>query len=190
MARRPLIVLLVVPIVCLSLTACGNPEPPDTAAAAADVTAARPEPSPRPEPQGQAVDDPGICALVSGDEVAAAFGGRLTFDAADPGRTGRSCRYPIREGVDGNALVFAEIAEGKYGELRKYEERGVQNFEYLEGLGTEAFAINHTNVLIRVGDGRYLELAVQLITLEGLPLPKEDVQSGLVEIGGLLLERG
>jgi len=63
------------------------------------------------------------------------------------------------------------------------------DFEYIEGLGAEAFLINGAQLAINVGDGRYLNLSVQLITMDGLPLPKEDIGAGLQDLGRKVLDR-
>jgi hypothetical protein len=67
---------------------------------------------------------------------------------------------------------------------------GSVKFEYLDGLGAEAFIVNEAQLGIRVGDGRFLKASVQLIAIgEALPIENEAVREGLIELGGLMLER-
>jgi len=173
----------------LMLAACGNSEPPPPAAAtaaqppaAASAKAASPAPA-KEETAG------GMCAHLTAEEIADAFGGQLTFGPARESNRGAGCQVPIKAGVDGNNFAFGTTIEGNYLEYKKYERLSSVDFEYIEGLGAEAFLINGAQLGINVGDGRYLNLSVQLITMDGLPLPKEDIGTGLQDLGRKLLDR-
>ena len=171
------------------LAACGNSEPPPPAATtAAPAPAAAPAKAPPPAPAKEETPS-GMCAHLTADEIVNAFGGQLTFGPARESNRGAACQVPIKAGVDGNSFTFGTTIEGNYLEYKKYERMSSIDFEYIEGLGAEAFLINGAQLGINVGDGRYLNLSVQLITMDGLPLPKEDIGAGLQDLGRKLLDR-
>lgn len=175
----------------LILAACGNSEPPPPAAAtatpppaAAPAKTQAPEPAPAKEaPAG------GMCGHLTADEIVDAFGGQLAFGPAKEYTRNVVCQVPLKAGIDGNYLAFGTTIEGNYLEYKKYERMSSVDFEYIEGMGAEAFLLNNAQLAINVGDGRYLNLSVQLLTMDGLPLPKEDIGTGLKTLGKKLLER-
>ena len=181
----------------LALAACGNSEPPPPATvsspAAAPAAAASPAKQPETPPPAKE-EDGGICNLLTADEIVVAFGGKLEFGPPDLHGKGNSpnqtCERLIKAGIDGNHLQFGTTNEGMYLEYKKYEQMSSVKFEYLEGLGVEAFILNDAQIAIRVGDGRFVKTAVQLITFgEESPIDNAAVRAGVIELGGLLLER-
>ena len=182
-------------LLTLTLIACGNSEPPPapTASAPAAATGQSAAKKPEEEPESTRTDS-GICDLLTEDEIVAAFDGRLEFGPPDLHGKGTSpyqtCERPIKAGIDGNHLQFGTTNEGMYLEYKKYEQMSSVKFESLEGLGAEAFVLNDAQVVIRVGDGRFVKASVQLITFgEASPIDNAAVREGVIELGGLLLER-
>jgi hypothetical protein len=184
-------------LLALALAACGNSEPPPPPAASGQPPAATTAQSKAEKPGYKSEStrtDSGICDLLTEDEIVAAFGGRLEFGPPDLHGKGDSpyqtCERPIRAGIDGNHLQFGTTTEGMYLEYKKYEQMSSVKFEYLEGLGAEAFILNEAQIGIRVGDGRFLKASVQLISFgEESPIDGAALRAGLIELGGLMLER-
>ena len=190
---RPAVAILL----ALTLAACGNsePSPPPAAATPAPAATTGQSTANKPEAKPETTQtDTGICDLLTQAEIVAAFGGQLEFGPPDLYGRGDSpyqtCQRIIKAGIDGNHLQFGTTTEGTYLEYKKYEQMSSVKFEYLEGLGAEAFILNEAQLGIRVGDGRFLKASLQLISFgEALPIENEAVREGLIELGGLLLVR-
>jgi len=165
----------------LLLAACGGSEDqttskgseqksgPDTSGKAPVVAKSKPS------------ESAGVCALLSPEDVTAALGGKLPL--APPKTLRSGCEYPVQFGVDGNALSYNKTSRGNYDALKHYENQSSVEFEYIAGLGQEAFIVNGAQVCILLNDEEALTVAAQLISFgEKLPITKEELKAGLIEI--------
>jgi len=156
----------------------------------AEQAPARQTPAP-PRTEAKAPEEapPGFCDLISNDEIAAAFGGKLPLD--EPREVPEGCVVPVVLGDDeGNAVRFGALSQANYEGYKYYEDKPEATFERLEGLGREAFVINHNQLQILGKDGQPFMVALQL-KLRGreMPLTPDEIQNGVVSLGRLLVDR-
>ncbi len=155
----------------------GTEKSPEVAAPETAETS-QPDSTPR-----EAEPEPSMCDLMSATEVDGALGGKLPL--GPPEGTEMGCSYPVLFGVDGNTLSFGTIARGNYDAYKGYEDQSSVDFEYIEGLGLEAFAINNAQVCVLLDDNQALFVGAQVITVqEELPITQEELKAGLIEIAG------
>lgn len=136
----------------------------------------RPPAAPR-----EAESEPTMCDLMSAAEVDSAVAGKLPLGS--PVGTETGCSYPVLFGVDGNALSFGTISRGNYDAYKGYEDQSSVDFDYIEGLGQEAFAINNAQVCVLLSDDSALFVGAQVMAIqEELPITQEELKAGLIEI--------
>jgi len=130
----------------------------------------------------------GMCSLISSEEVVAALGGKLPL--GKPRSNNNSCEYPVRFGVDGNNLSYGRLSRGNYDAYKAYENQSGIEFEYIEGVGQEAFILNKAQVCVLLNDNDALIVAAMVMAMgEELPISPEELKAGLIEIAGKLIEK-
>lgn len=170
------------------LAACGG----GSEQAAPDQAASSPSPS-TPEPTNHSTapeesSTAGLCSLISPDAVSAALGGKLPLGPPEGSETG--CKYPVLFGVDGNALSYGKLPRGNYDAYKGYEDQSSVDFEYLEGLGQEAFVINNAQVCVLLNEDEALIVAAQVFAMqEELPITQEELKQGLIEIANRVMSK-
>ena len=136
----------------------------------------------------EAVSEPTMCDLMSATEVDAALGGKLPL--GPPESLDGGCKYPVNFGVDGNAVSFGRLSRGNYDAYKGYEDQSSVNFEYIEGLGQEAFVINNAQVCVLLSEEEALLVAAQVMAFqEELPITQEELKAGLIEIAGKVVAK-
>lgn len=123
----------------------------------------------------------GYCSLISPEDVSGALGGKLPL--GPPEATDSGCKYPVLFGVDGNALAYNKLSRPNYDAYKNYENQSSVDFEYIEGLGQEAFVINNAQVCVLLSDDESLLVGAQVLAFEeALPITQEELKAGLIEI--------
>ncbi len=123
----------------------------------------------------------GYCSLMSPEDVSAALGDKLPL--GPPEELDSGCKYPVLFGVDGNALSYSRLSRPNYDAYKNYENQSSVDFEYIEGLGQEAFVINNAQVCVLLNDDESLLLAAQVMAFqEALPITQEELKAGLIDI--------
>jgi len=118
---------------------------------------------------------------MSATEVDAALGGKLPLGAPESFNGG--CQYPVRFGVDGNTVSFSKLSRGNYDAYEGYEDQSSVDFEYIEGLGQEAFIINNAQVCVLLSEDEALLVAAQVMAFqEELPITQDELKAGVTEI--------
>ena len=149
----------------------GGQTPPQQSAAPRDA----------PMEQMEAAAPETFCTHLSAEDIDAALGGKLELGA--PEGTESDCKIPILFGIDGNALVFRQLARGNYDAFKAYEAQSSTPFEYLEGLGREAFVLNNSRVCVLLSEDDALLISAQIVAIaEPLPISSEDLKAGLIEL--------
>ncbi len=178
---RPLLALLLA-IAVTGSVACGGGK--DSAAPTGED---RPSPqqsaAPQTAPTSQDETAPGetFCARLSAEDIDAALGGKL--DLGTPEGTETGCKVPIHFGVDGNALAFGQIPRGNYDAFKGYEGQSGVPFEYLEGLGQEAFVLNNAQVCVLLNETDAVMVGAQIMAVgEPLPISPEEMKAGLIDL--------
>jgi len=178
---RPLLALLLA-IAVIGSVACERGKD-----AAAPTGEDQPSPQQSAVPQAAATSQdetaPGetFCAHLSAEDIDAALGG--TLDLGAPEGTETSCKVPILFGVDGNALAFGQIPRGNYDAFKGYEGQSGVPFEYLEGLGQEAFVLNNAQVCVLINETDAVMVGAQIMAVgEPLPISPEEMKAGLVDL--------
>lgn len=163
------------------LAACGGGGEP----AAPEQSAPSPSPgSPAqtaqsPEPEESTTD--GYCSLISPEDVSAALGDKLPL--GPPEETDSGCKYEVQFGVDGNALAFNKLSRANYDAFKNYENQSGVPFEYIEGLGQEAFVVNNAQVCVLLSEDESLLVGAQVLAFEeALPITQDELKAGLIEI--------
>ena len=163
------------------LAACGGGGEP----AAPEQSASSPSPSSPPQTaQASGLEEPeaaGFCSLISPEDVSAALGGKLPL--GPPEATDSGCKYPVQFGVDGNALAYNKLSRPNYDAFKNYENQSGVPFEYIEGLGQEAFVVNNAQVCVLLSEDESLLVGAQVLAFqEALPITQEELKSGLIEL--------
>lgn len=128
------------------------------------------------------------CALIPAEEVAAALGGNLPLGTPRSIKAG--CEYPVKFGIDGNNFTYRKLSLGKYDAYKAYEDQSSIAFEYLEGLGQEAFILNDAQVCVLLNDHDAILVTAQVIAFgEELPISQEKLRAGLIEIAGKVITK-
>ena len=134
-----------------------------------------------PVPPREAESEPSMCDLMNAAEVDAALGGKLPLGPAQS--FDGSCQFPVNFGVEGNTVSFSMLSRGNYDAYKGYEDQSSVDFEYIEGLGQEAFVLNNAQVCVLLSDTEALFVGAQVISVqEELPISQEELKAGLVEI--------
>lgn len=156
---------------------CGGGAETSTDTAAPETAeSSRPTATPR-----EAESEPTMCDLMSATEVDAALGGKLPL--GPPASLDGGCQFPVNFGVDGNAVSFSKLSRGNYDAYKGYEDQSSVDFEYIEGLGQEAFVINNAQVCVLLSDDDALFVGAQVMAIqEELPITQEELKAGLVKI--------
>lgn len=181
---------LLLPIAILGLVACGGGNE-------AGVPSGGDQPAPQqsavpraqqPMEQTETEPEKNFCAHLSSDDIHAAFGG--TMELGTPEGTETGCNVPIHFGVDGNALAYGQISRGNYDAFRGYEDQSNVAFEYLEGLGQEAFILNNAQVCVLMNEtDAYLVGAQIMAVAEPLPISQEQLKAGLIDLTAKLVSQ-
>lgn len=136
--------------------------------------------------------DPGLCAHFPREAVETAFAGKLQLGEmkAWPGR----CRYRIDFGSpevrDVNELNITMTSAANYAEMKKWQNQSSAVFEYLDGVGEEAFIVNNADLLVRIDADTHLRLALMMLTFdEPLPLTPEETSAALQRLALRSAER-
>jgi hypothetical protein len=121
------------------------------------------------------------CSFISPKDVAAALSGKLPLGAPKSLKTG--CEYPVQFGIDGNNLTYRKLSRGNYDVHKGYENQSSVKFEYLEGVGQEAYILNNAQVSVLLNDNDAILVAAQVIAFgEELPINEEELKAGLITI--------
>ncbi|MEE4175378.1 MAG: hypothetical protein V2I57_14090 [Xanthomonadales bacterium] len=189
MFPRPIPILSLV-FAALALVACGGDEPSTTAEGVpGDTVAAK---SPAAADRGKSAAPEGHCALISTEEIEAAF--PMALKLGKPRVIGRvdnpthACEVQLGIGEVGQ-LTFGTTTEGLYNEYAKYLQQSSTTSRQVEGLGEDAFLLNNAQLLVRRADGQFLNVAVNLLVFGELPLTQEQMGDAVIELGTMLDER-
>ena len=173
----------------LALAACGG----DDSSSASDVpTANSATTSQSSSSVSRAAEPEGHCALISPAEIEALI--PIELNLGEPKVVGKpenpfhACEVQLGIGEVGQ-LTFGTTTEAVYNEYAKYLDRSSASARRIEGLGEEAFLLNEAQLLVRRGDGQYLNVALMLITMTELPLTQEQLSEAVIEIGTRMAER-
>ncbi len=184
---RHLLTLLLVTAVFGSM-ACGGGE--TEAPAGETEPAIQQSRTPEAGPVEQANVAPGenFCNHLSMEDISSALGGKLELGASEGTETG--CRIPVLFGVEGNALAYGQIPRGNYDAFKGYEDQSGVAFEYLEGLGQEAFVLNNAQVCVLMSEtDAYLVGAQIMAVAEPLPISPEEMKAGLISLTTKLVSK-
>lgn len=186
---KRLLFALLLPIAIVGWLACGGGK--ETAAPTdGDEPAAQQSATPQAQPMTQTDAEPGetFCAHLSTEDIDAALGGKLELGPPEGTETG--CNVPILFGVDGNTLVFGQIPRGNYDAFKGYEDQSGVAFEYLEGLGQEAFVLNNAQVCVLMNETDAYLVGAQIMAVgEPLPISQEELKTGLIDLTAKLVSR-
>ncbi len=155
----------------------------------------------------QAADEhtePSLCDSLSAEEIGAAFGGKFVVSDAYGEET--NCIYNL-ESVSGAKfevarLIIETLPGSRYETTKGWEGNSGITFDYLEGLGQEAYVINDAEVWVlttstRVpnwwpaGEVMSVKVATQLITASSveLPISLDEVRACVIDLAGKLVAR-
>jgi hypothetical protein len=118
----------------------------------------------------------------------------MQLDLDEPRVVGRAdnpmhaCEVQLGIGEVGQ-LTFGTTSEAMYNEYAKYLQQSSTPSRMIEGLGEEAFLLNNAQLLVRRGDGQYLNVSVNLLMFGELPLTQEQMADAVVSLGTMLDER-
>jgi hypothetical protein len=119
------------------------------------------------------------CSFITPKDVAAALGEKLTLGPPKSLKDG--CEYPVQFGVDGNNLTYRKLSRGNYDVQKGYESQSSVKFEYLEGVGREAYILNNAQVSVLLNDNDAILVAAMVIAFgEELPINEEELKTGLI----------
>lgn len=164
----------------LALAGCGG-EP------AADRTEADRTGTTQAARAGDEAPESDFCDVLAPDEIAEAFQGELPLGSMSGEPNG--CRVDI-EFADGGMFTYRFIRKENHDSYRGYEDQSGVPFEYLDGLGQEAFILNDSQVNVLLEDGRTLMVGLQLITIgQELPLPREELRQAVIDLARTVVER-
>ena len=122
-----------------------------------------------------------FCDLLSGEEVQTILGTEIPLGPAEENRSG--CKYPIKFGAPGNAFAYNELSTGNYNAYKGYEKQSSVEFEYVEGLGIEAFVLNNSQVCVLLSETEALSVGVMMLSVqEPLPVAPEVIKERLITI--------
>ncbi|MEZ5116150.1 MAG: hypothetical protein R2737_07770 [Candidatus Nanopelagicales bacterium] len=122
-----------------------------------------------------------VCAAVESVDLSAAFGGTLTFGAPqDVTGTGRGCVAAV-EGSEGEGLIATVTTGDYYREKAKYEKQDVP-FEWIDGLGEEAFLVNEADLNVLLADDSAVNVAISAFFTSGSPPDPAVLRAGLVTV--------
>ena len=166
-------------LLALLVTACGGSEeeaalstPPEAGPSTAEAAPAAEQPP------------PGLCGTVTALDLEAAFDGQLAF--GEPRGDETYCALPIID-AEGEGLMVGTAGTVPIFEAKAaYADQGVP-FRTVEGLGVDAFLINHAELLVRRADDSVTTVAVQAFFLEREAPSAEVIERGLLEVGRAVL---
>ena len=171
----PLAALLLV--ATLALGACGDAEQRMTS----KIATVKPEPTKAMSKSRSKPEKVDMCTFISAQKVNAYLGGKLPLGAPKTKRDG--CSYPVKFGVNGNSLSYTTLSRGMYDANKNWEKNKNIKFEYIEGLGQQAFIINNAQLCVLVSDTNAYIVRAQIIAMgEELPISQEELKAGLVKI--------
>ncbi|WP_222564245.1 hypothetical protein [Novilysobacter antarcticus] len=167
-----------------ALAACsGGGASTDTSAAdgMASATAAASTPTPNESVMGDSAPTPqGDCDLLSADEIAAAFAGKLTVTRnSGHGERGGSCTYYIAEVPEGQLILQAGDEAAYLAKKESYSSyRGVK-MEPM-AFAKEAFLVNGAQAIALRDDGKSISLALSLVAFDTpVPVTPEEAGAGV-----------
>ena len=164
------------------LTACGGGDAGTTGPAGDAAGTAGARAAAATEQEATTKQDATLCALLTPEEIAAAFGG--TIRAAVSSDRERVCEYSI-PGHEGQILLQRM-------EARTYEERkdmytkgsyGVKPTT-VEGLGQDAYLMGDAQIEVRVSDEDAISVGVMLFAVGEVPFTPEQARSAVIELAG------
>jgi hypothetical protein len=121
------------------------------------------------------------CSFISPQDIAAALNGKLPL--GKPKSLNAGCEYPVQFGIDGNNLTYRKLLRGNYDALKNYENQSGVEFEYLEGMGLEAYILNNAQVCVLLNDSEAILVAAQVVAFgEELPINQEELKTGLITV--------
>ena len=121
------------------------------------------------------------CSFISPEDVTTALGGKLPLGTPKSLRAG--CKYPVQFGIDGNNLTYRKLSRGNYDAHKAYENQSRVKFEYLEGMGQEAFILNDAQICVLLNDSDAILVAAQVMAFgEELPISPEELKTGLITV--------
>lgn len=183
-------IALLLSIAVLGSLACGGGGEEAGAPNGGDQPALQEAASNNAAPATQDDAEPGetFCAHLSTDDINEALGGQLELGTQEGTETG--CKVPILFGIDGNALAFGQIPRGNYDAFKGYEDQSSVAFEYLEGLGQEAFVLNNAQVCVLLNETAAITVGAQIVAItEPLPISPEEMKAGLIELTTQLISQ-
>jgi len=122
-----------------------------------------------------------ICSFISAADVDAALGGKLALGPSKEIRNG--CSFPVQFGFDGNFLSYSRLSRGHYDANKNWEKQKGIKFEYINGLGQQAFILNDGQVCVLVNETDAFIVRAQIVSMgEELPFTQEELGAGLIEI--------
>ncbi len=148
--------------------------------------------------------EPSLCDSLSAEEIGAAFGDKFVVSYALGEET--NCIYNL-ESVSGAKfevakLIIETLPGSSYQRMKGWEGNSGITFDYLEGLGQEAYIINDIEVWVlttstRVpdwwpaGEAMSVKVATQLITASGveLPISLDEIRACAIDLAGKLVAR-
>jgi len=179
--RHPSRTIWLLLTISLSLGACGGGEDQTTSEGSEQNSGMNSSGKAAIVAKSKPSEPAGMCSLVSAADVTAALGGKLPL--APPKTLRSGCEYPVQFGIDGNALTYKKVARGHYDNLRHYENEKGAEFEFIAGLGQEAFIVNGAQVCVLLNDNEALFVSAMVMAFgEELPITKEELKAGLIEI--------
>lgn len=164
------------------LAACsgGNAETTPAGDAAGPVAGARAAATTKQEATAERKET--LCALLTPEEIAAAFGG--TIQAAVSSGRDRVCEYSI-PGHEGQILLQRMEAKA-YDDRKRMYTTGTYGKKPVpvEGLGQDAYTMGDAQIEVRVSDEDAISLGVMLFAAGEVPFTPEQSRAAVIELAG------
>ncbi len=173
--RHPLASIWMLTTVVFLLGACNEPEEPEQAVSNSIIV--KPEPV---KPSAKSKEE-STCSYIAATDIDAALGGKLPFGLPKNIRNG--CSFPVQFGVNGNFLSYSKLSRGNYDANKNWEKQKGIKFEYINGLGQQAFILNDAQVCVLLNETDAFIVRAQIISMdEELPFTQAELGAGLIEI--------
>lgn len=165
-----------------ALAACsGGGAPADTPAADGMTSATAAAPTPDQPPGSDSAPTPnGDCDMLSGDEITAAFGGKLTVSrSSGRGERGSGCTYSIAEVAEGQLILQAGDEAAYLAKKQAYSNQSRVRLEPM-ALGKEAHLVNGAQAIALRDDGKSISLGLSLMAFDApAPVTEEETRNGI-----------